>query len=245
MYCVHCGAQGAVAFCPDCGQRQKPDVASDQRESNRLQAIACDEHVHEPIPILAIPAQPVVCWTDSIQYEIVLANPEARKRIAAAGRTAVEGVTGEDLLAVFDAVSPIGFSLGKLTHAILPIYDKLGIKTGHASQGIYDAPSGRVMLAVLCTLAAKSLTIADVHQDPEKCSLTAEIPSGLITNRGKLHSLIEVHELYISVSLAITISGQWYDWGKSKRMINEIYSSVYGDLTNQQSGRAPQYRRVA
>jgi hypothetical protein len=162
-----------------------------------------------------------------------------------AGRTAVEGVTGDDLLAIFDAISPIGFSLGKFTHAILPVYDKLGIKTGLQSQAVFEAPPGRVMLAVLCTLAAKSLTIANVHQDPVNCSLSAEIPSGLFTNRGKLHILIEVHETHVSLSLSTTISGQWYDWGKSKRMIDEIHQAVHRDLTSQQSGRPPRYRRIA
>ena len=154
-------------------------------------------------------------------------------------------MTGDDLLAVFDAISPIGFSLGKFTHAILPIDDKRGIKTGHQSQGIFDSPPGRVILAVLCTLAGESLAIASVHQDPDTCSLSADIPSGLITNRGELHILIAVHELYVSMSLAATISGQWYDWGKSKRLADEIFSAVHGDLTNQQSGRPPQDRRVA
>lgn len=213
MYCVHCGAEGAVSFCASCGQRQRADaIDKDQAVANS--SVSESLSTDSASPILAIVVSEAN-WTESIQYETVLAQIEARDRISAAGRSAVEGVTSEDLLAVFDAVSPIGFSLGKFTNAILPIYDKLGIKTGHESKGIFDAPPGRVMLAVLCTLAAKSLTITDVHQDPGKCSLSAEIPSGLITNRGKLNILIEVHQMFVSVSLATTISGQWYDWGRS------------------------------
>jgi hypothetical protein len=182
---------------------------------------------------------------ESIHYETVLAHAEPRERILVAGRGATEGVTGDDFLAVFDAVSPIGFSLGKLTNAILPIYEKLGIKTDRESQAIFDAPPGRVMLAVLCTMAAKSLAIADVRQDSSQCSLSAKIPSGLITNRGKLHVLISVQELHVRVSLATSISGQWYDFGKSKRLIDEMFDSIHRDLTSQQAGLSPRYRRVA
>lgn len=243
MYCVHCGADNAATFCAACGRRQHVDRKV-QFESDVVEADLSDSDPSSASSDGST-VQSSICWTESIQYETVLANPEPRERISAAGRRATEGVTGDDLLAVFDAVSPIGFSLGKFTNAILPIYDKLGIKTDRESQAMFDAPPGRVMLAVLCTLAAKSLAIADVRQDPNKCSLSAEIPSGLITNRGKLHVLISVQDLDVQVSLATTISGQWYDFGKSKRLIDEMFEAIHGDLTSQQSGRPPRYRRVA
>ncbi len=232
MFCVHCGAEGAATFCPLCGLHQQ---ATDRSMPPQLESGYGDEEIVEAL----------VAWPESIQYETLLGDSEVRERIAAAARHATAGVTGEDLLAVFDAVSPIGFSLGKLTTAILPIYDKLGIKTQRQSQGIFDAAPGRVMLAVLCTLAAKSLVIAEVHQDADRCSLIADIPSGLITNRGQLAILIEMNQKYVQLSLATTISGQWYDWGKSQRMMDELFSAVHADLTEQQRGQAPRYRRVA
>lgn len=243
MYCIHCGADSVATFCAVCGRRQLVD--------GQLPAESNADHCDPPDSNAgsANSAEPVIeasiCWTDSIQYETVLASPEPRERIAAAGRGANQGVTGDDLLAVFDAVSPIGISLGKLTNAILPIYDKLGIKTDRQSQAVFDAAPGRVLLATMCTLAEKSLTIVDVRQDTHECALTAEIPSGLITNRGKLHAVITVHEQYVQVSLATTISGQWYDFGKSKRLIDDMFQSIYNDVTSQQSGNSPRYRRVA
>ena len=234
---------GAGTFCAACGQRQDVD------RKGQFEPDVAETDFSDPDNSLSKPerstVQSSICWTESIQYDRVLANPEPRERISSAGQRAIGGVTGDDLLAIFDAVSPIGFSLGKFTNAILPIYDKLGIKTDHESQAIFDAPPGRVMLAVLCTMAAKSLAIADVRQEPHQCSLSAKIPSGLITNRGKLHVLILVHDLYVRVSLATTISGQWYDFGKSKRLIDEMFDEIHCDLTSQQLGRPPRYRRVA
>ncbi len=236
MFCVHCGAEGAAVFCPACGRRQS---AEDSRPASKAQP-----QLHDPDADDGI-LEALVVESDSFQYETLLADAEARERIAAAGRVAPQGVTSEDLLAVFDAVSPIGISLGKLTTAIVPIYDKLGIKTSRHSQGIFDAPPRCVMLAVLCTLAAKGMVVAKVHQDTDKCSLIADIPPGLITNRGQMAILIAAHDAYVQVSFATTISGQWYDWGKSERMMDDLFASIRADLTDQQHGQEPRYRRVA
>ncbi|GAA4463102.1 hypothetical protein [Novipirellula rosea] len=229
MYCVHCGADGAATFCAKCGQRQEPLVGDDPPSAESSDSII------EAVDNKAAVIEAVIHWTDSIQYETVLASDDARKRITLAARDSRQGVTGEDLLAVFDAVSPIGFSLVKLSKVILPICDKLGLKTDRHATEVFFAPPGRVLLATLCALAAKSLMIAEVHQDIDKCSLTAELPSTLITNCGKLHLLLEESDGCVQVSVATTISAQWYDWGKSKRLIAEIFAAIDSDLHLQQS----------
>lgn len=241
MYCIHCGAENAAAFCAACGRRQHDEGRFKSGVAKVDPSISASDSSGADGPTV----QSASCWTESIHYDTVLSSPEPRERILAASRNATKGVTGDDVLAVFDAVSPIGFSLGKLTNAILPIYDRLGIKTDRELQARFDDPPGRVMLAVLCALATKSLAITEVGQDAEKCSLSAAIPSGLITNRGKLHALITVENSCVSVLLATTISGQWYDFGKSKRLIEEMLRFIHGDLTNQHSGDPPGYRRVA
>lgn len=236
MFCVHCGAEGAARFCPACGRRQSlADSETTTTARPQLHQPEADETIVEALLV----------ESDSIRYEEILADAQARERIATAGRGAIQGVTSEDLLAVFDAVSPIGISLGKLTTAIMPIYDKLGIKTSRHSQAIFDAPPRSVMLAVLCTLAAKGMVVKEVHQDVDKCSLITDIPPGLITNRGQMVVLIAVTEQYVQVSFATTISGQWYDWGKSERMMDDLFASIRADLTDQHHGQQPKFRRVA
>ncbi len=229
MYCVHCGADGAATFCAKCGQRQELLVAEESPSSKSSDSIV------EAADNEAVMIEAVIHWTESIQYETVLASEDARNRITLAARDSRQGVTGEDLLAVFDAVSPIGFSLVKLSKVILPICDKLGLKTDRHATEVFFAPPGRVLLATLCALAAKSLMIAEVHQDIDKCSLTAALPSTLITNCGKLHLLLEESDGCVQVSVATTISAQWYDWGKSKRLIAEIFAAINSDLHHQQS----------
>lgn len=236
MFCIHCGAEGAGAFCPKCGRRQTLE-GSEQQES------ASNNGSDSPCTPVSVTPQSV-CWTESMHYHVVLASPEPRERIAAISRGAGTGVTGEDLLAVFDAVSPIGISLGKLTNAILPIYDKLGIRIDRESHAVFDAPAGRVILAVLCTLASKSLTIEEVGQDEDRCSLSAKLPWGLMTNPGKLHVLIATQAPHIRVSVATRISGQWYDFGKSQRMIDELLEAIQNDLASQAT-HPSSHRRVA
>lgn len=224
-YCVHCGADGALAFCPRCGLAQLSHAAG--AESPEL------------------PVQPVGDWTVSVHYEQILAHAEPRQRIADVSKGVREGITGENLLAVFDAVNPTGISFEKLAQAVVPICDKMGLHTGHRSQCVFDAPPGRLLLATLCTLAANALVVDQVDQQASQCALTATIPSGMITNRGKLHVLVEDCQRYSQLSLGVRIAGQWYDWGKSKRMIAAIFAAVDADLADQKTGHAPQRRRVA
>lgn len=229
MYCVHCGAQGAMTFCAVCGQHQSAHVTT------AGDTVAFADEV--------VPA--TLHWSESIQYDLVVAQSDARGRIAAAGRKAGHSITGDDLLAIFDAVSPIGFSLGSLTKAVVPIYEKMGIRTAREATRVFPEGPGRVMLACLCALATKSLVIAEVHQDVEKCSLTADIPSSLITNRGRLHLLLAECDRGVEVTLAVTIAGQWFDWGKSARLIDETFLFIQTDLVTQQSEQISDRRRVA
>jgi len=154
-------------------------------------------------------------------------------------------VTGDDILAILEAVSPSKISLSKLTHAMVPVMDKLGFRTSQQSQAVWQAEPGRVMLAFLCVLAWKSLTVDEVQQTSDQCVLVAKLPLGVITNPGKLLARLETKSGWVRASLAVTISGQWYDWGKSKRLIEDILSGINLDLTDQYSGRSVVYQRVA
>lgn len=240
MYCVHCGADGAATFCAACGRRQRDELDASQETGERPETIP---DPHQDVVLATLVAR--VDWTESIQYQTVLGSSEVRERISSAGKQSKASITGDDLLAIFDAVSPLGVSLEKLTNAILPIYDRFGIKINRDSQGVFDAPRGRVMLAVLCTLAAKSFTIDKVLQDHDQCSFHALIPTGLMTNKGRLEIRISPESQCVRVSIGITISGQWYDFGKSSRMLDEIFASIFENLTAQLSGNSPRYLRVA
>ncbi len=235
MYCIHCGASGAKNFCASCGSSQTAESTS------KLAPVDQENLVQDGNDIIIAELH----WIESLQYEIIINSVEARTRIAACASGVAEGVTGDDLLAVFDAVSTIGFSLGKLTKAILPIYDKLGIKTNYETQMHFAAPPGRVLLAALCAMASRGLKIDQVQQSTDACSLNAKITSGIITNGGQLRIMLTKQERVVQVEISATISGQWYDWGKSQGLAEAVRAKISQDIGDQQLGQPPRLGKVA
>lgn len=304
MYCVHCGANGAMKFCASCGKRQvlessvsptnslsvsptnqlpeghsaaaqsedselpvlvatiaKPDSAKPDsvrldplRSSTEnaemsdgllestpgLTPISTSDLHHDPMPIVKLND-----WTMQLNYENLLSVPTARARIAASGRGASIGLTSQDLLAIFDAVSPIGISLGKLNTALLPIYDKLGIKTLRWAQNRFVAPPGRVLLALLCVMARESLTVTEVQQDVDLCQIAVDIPSSLVTNPGQLFVVLQTDSTGVYLEMRTRIPGQLVDFGKSKRLIQTVLTGIASDLQSQLSGSRVSILRAA
>jgi len=87
-----------------------------------------------------------------------------------------------------------------------------------------------VLLATLCALAASGLEISEAHQQYNECGLVAKIPYSLYTNPGQLLASLRVIEGSVMVQLEARISGQYYDWGKSKRMIAHLLQAIRNDL---------------
>jgi hypothetical protein len=223
MYCVHCGADGAAAFCRQCGKSQDADA---------------------PIVASLPPARPNA-WTNQLQYRALLEYDEPRARIRAASKRAKTGISGEDVLAVLDAVIPSPIALSKVTHVMVPIVDRLGIRTKNELQAVWQAQPGRVLLGFVCSLATKSLSVTDVEQEAAECTLSANVPLGIFTNPGVVNAKFETQSGWVRGTFRITIAGQWYDWGKSKRLLEELVAGINHDLADQTGDSQIRYQRVA
>lgn len=223
MYCVHCGADGAAAYCRQCGKSQDADT---------------------PIVASLSPARPDA-WSQQLQYRPLLEYDEPRARIRAASKQAKRGVSGDDVLAVLDAVIPSPIALSKVTHVMVPIVDRLGIRTQNELQAVWQAEPGRVLLGFVCSLATKSLDVSDVEQAAAECTLSAKLPLGILTNPGMVTAKFETHSGWVRGSFLITIAGQWYDWGKSKRLLEELVAGINHDLAGQTGDAQVRYQRVA
>ncbi len=265
MFCVHCGVDGAARFCPSCGLNQQivpmPDIETPAKahvDAGVVIAHLVEDELATPKsfetrrptlnrpPALKLPADDSdQAWTRDLDYQAVLATQFARDRLAAAAWGITPGLTADDLLGIFDAVSPVGVSLQKLNGALLPIYDKIGIKTLRWARGSFTAAPGRVLLSLLCALAKNSLEVTDVHQASMQCGLTVKIPSSLYTNQGELLVLLRQEADEVLVEIRTRIFGQYFDWGKSKRLIDELFVRISDDLTDQLAGVRPVQRRVA
>jgi hypothetical protein len=64
MFCIHCGASGAKKFCATCGAAQ----TSESSQSN-----SSDDGIEIEIIVAEI------LWTETLQYDLVLRQPEVRR----------------------------------------------------------------------------------------------------------------------------------------------------------------------
>lgn len=167
-------------------------------------------------------------WYDEIRYDVLLHFTEVRDSIAKCAGQAKSAVSAEEFLALCDlAFVPLaGVSLKKIALIVQPIYSKLGIRTGKVRNEIFPSPSGNLLLSVLCSLASHGQTIRKVEQGEDGCLLEAAIPSDIWSFEGDLLITVRRNHPGTFVEGATNIKGQLFDWGKSKRCLNELF----GDL---------------
>lgn len=203
MYCSKCGAEANGKFCSSCG-------APIQIQANKL------------------PPTQVTDWSQIIEYDALLRIPEFRDQIAKHAAQSKKSITGEEFLNFCDkAFQPMsGVSMEALVSIVQPVSSKLGIKTGKNKSQVFDKPPGKILLALLCSLARHDQNLQQVKQAQDSCMLEAEIPSDLWSLEGRLVITVSRKEAGTYVEAGTVITGQLYDWGKSKRCLNELFSDL-------------------
>ncbi len=202
MFCSNCGTKASGNFCSACG--------------TALQAPAAPE----PPEVLPID------WTNEIRYERLIAVPEVRDRIAAAGSLHRKQVSAEQFLATFDKLVPLGVSLEGLMEVCVPLYDRIGIRTGKKAQLQLHQPAGKVLVAVLCAMAEGGNELKQVDQSDEACVLHATIPSTIWAVGGQLVITVEQTPTVTLIAASTKIPGALYDWGRSKRLLESMFQKV-------------------
>lgn len=216
MYCSNCGTKAGGNFCSACGAK-----------------------IQAPGELEELPLEPPRDWTEEIDYETLMQHPEVRDRIAKAAQKSPKRISGEDLLAVYDAIQPTGVPLQKLTVALLPVFDRMGFKTGKQSQLTLRAPAGRTLVAILCGMAGQGFEIQKVDQLDDGCVLTALVPSTIWTNRGEMVVGVERRQDVIQIQAAIKISGQLMDWGKSAQTLRQFFDEVRREVSPKEPPALP------
>ena len=112
MYCSECGKLASGKFCCHCGTRV----------GDGSQMVAIDDPVDAPLEW-----ESVVDWETESRYELLMRVPDVRETIDRHARQAKKGVTGEQLLEMYDKVVPTGVLLAKLVTIVQPLYAKWGI----------------------------------------------------------------------------------------------------------------------
>ena len=213
MFCSECGATATGKFCWSCG---KPLVqgphATVPREPNELT---------EP--------QPPTDWTTLTDYESLLRIPEVRDRIARHAARSKKKLTGEQFLEACDKfLTPLtgGVPFTLIANLTQPLSTRLGLKTGKTRRERLSQPAGTVIVAVLSSLAQNGHTLGEVTQLENGVTLRAAAPSDIWSLQGDLHIDIRTAECITHIEAAYTIPGQIYDWGKSQRGLNQLFTDL-------------------
>lgn len=216
MFCTQCGAQAAPEhrFCAGCGAR--------------LEGVVADATGSAPAE--AAPAGPLEDWRETTNYRVVLGHPEVKALIAEASKATKAGMSAEEFLKlaqpVLNAAGAGGVSMKLIAEIATPIYARMGVKTGKDAKNGYATPYGRVLAAILCSLASRSQTLIAVQEGTDGCVVQAEIPSSLTTWKGKLTLSVERKPEGTLVTSAVVFEGQSSDWGRSRRVLEELHQDI-------------------
>lgn len=217
MFCSECGVEAAGKFCWSCG---KP--------------LARGEGV--PVePIELTPIVPVVNWQEMTDVQQLIAVPEVRERIALHAARAKKKFSGEDFIECCDKfLGPLtgGVPMSLIAKIAQPISEKLGLKTGKERSHRFAERPGVVLVSLLCWLAENGHTLRDVSHSAGYCTITSAVPSDIWSLKGNLEVTVRVEGRATIVEAALTIPGQVYDFGKSNRILEQLF----GDLAH--TGRA-------
>ena len=157
--------------------------------------------------------------------------PEVRDLIARHAPPAAKGLTGEDFLKICDTFSKpltgLPISISKLTAVIVPIYARLGIETGATRKELLEAPIGKMLVAAVCSLSRRSRPLKEVHQGENGCVIEASLPAGLRSYEGQIVLSIDRQQSGTLVDARAKIPGQKYDWGVSRKCIEEIFDDLH------------------
>jgi hypothetical protein len=204
MFCSECGKPALGKFCSQCGA---PLEAAE---------LAAAE----------LPTEIVPEWDCEVRYEMILKYPGVRDTIERHAQLAPKRLTGEQFLMLADKLVPLGVPLEGLVAVVQPLYARLGIKTGKERTRQVQAPVGQVIVRTLCSLARRGQTLRGVTQAVDGCLLEASLPSDVFSLEGNLLVSVRRCGSQAEVHGVTHIGGQLYDWGKSNRCLDKLFTDL-------------------
>ena len=212
MFCTECGAPLAEGhkFCGQCGT---------------------------PVTTLTTPvASPGsvdftdVDWREASDIQTVLGHPEVKALVRSAAAQNPNGISGEEFLEkaepIVTALSGSPLPLKAIVDLAGPLYEKMGIKTGSELKNGYASSFGRTLAALLCALAKQGIVLSRTEKGEDGWLIEAERPIGLLTMAAKLTCIMEQRPEGIMLRTAMVIPGQAFDWGRSKKALDQLHQDI-------------------
>jgi hypothetical protein len=173
-------------------------------------------------------------WKDEHRYQVLLHFPEVRDLIAQHAPPAVKGLSGEDFVKICDTfarpLTGLPISISKLTSVVVPIYARLGIESSAMRKEVLNAPVGKMLVAAVCSLARRGRSLKEVHQGEDGCVIEALLPSSWRSYEGQVVLSIQRQHSGTLVDAAAKVPGQKYDWGVSKKCVDELFDDLRAPL---------------
>ena len=168
-------------------------------------------------------------WDDEVNYRALVKLPEVRELIDRYASLSRKKMTGEELLQLAEKIMPTGVPLDKVMSLFQPLATQMGIGTGQEHVERVQAPVGRVMVRVLCSLARHGQSLRHIRQGSDGCALEASLPSDIWALEGLFGITVVRRGGWTDVGAATKVGGQWFDWGKSRRCLDQLFADLQQD----------------
>ena len=168
-------------------------------------------------------------WDDEVNYRALVQTPEVRELVDRYASLSRKKMSGEELLQLAEKIMPTGVPLDKVMSLFQPLATQMGIGTGQERVERIQTPVGRVLVRVLCSLARHGQSLRHVRQGSDGCALEASLPSDIWALEGLLGITVVRRGGWTDVGAATKIGGQWFDWGKSRRTLDQFFADLGHD----------------
>jgi hypothetical protein len=206
MFCVSCGtAIGGGNFCAVCGAP-----------------------LHADSPPRAAPSDQAN-WTDEVRYDVIVAIPAIRDRIAENFAIATQSANTQKLLDRMDLISAgrsaqVGRDLAAVLQSSIA---RRGVKASGERAEVVQRPVGWVLADVLCRLAGCGHSVLRVQQGTDHCALRCVIaPSSRLLIGGELVVTVERTHKGAKVRAVTHLPGLIRDWGSSRRVLDHFFNNL-------------------
>ncbi|KAK2685897.1 hypothetical protein QWA68_015020 [Fusarium oxysporum] len=206
MFCSECGEEADGRFCWNCGSKLREGASVNRTMSSTTTSSAT----------VTLPTK---LWHQEINYDTLIKLPEVKDKLA---MQTVKGrkISAEEFVEFFPKSMQIGAGLGQAFGSML------GFKTGKSHTDTLIRPCGVVLVAALCYLTRSRFSISTVRQGVNAVAVTSDIPSDLWSWKGELEIIVTKDGGNTKVHAATNIPGQKYDWGKSKRILEKLFTAL-------------------
>jgi hypothetical protein len=211
MFCSECGVAADGKFCWKCGNPLHGGGAS-------AVATATVESTTLPAPL---------DWSAEVRYDVLVAIPVVRDLIARQAGLAKKPVSGDVLLKLFDKLALTPVPTAALNKLVVPFWVNMGVKSQVKTLAETLArPCGHVIVAALCSFARNSLTLSNVDQAADGCTLHAEQPSDFRSNQGEIKVTLVRQGNSTRVDAGAWCKGQLIDYGKSAEFLKHLFEDL-------------------